>query len=58
MSGFRYGERVLLLDNKKRRYRDPRRGELHSHAGFVPHADFLDKGEAFEVRSSRNAGTS
>ena len=57
MNGFSYGERVLLLDSKKRRYLVTLKegGEFHSHAGFVPHAEFLDKGEAFEVRSSRNA---
>ncbi len=57
MKGFAYGERVLLLDSKQRRYLVTLKegAEFHSHAGFVPHADFLDKGEAFEVRSSRNA---
>ena len=57
MNGFAYGERVLLLDTKQRRYLVTLKegGEFHSHAGFVPHAEFLDKGEAFEVRSSRGA---
>ncbi len=55
--GFAYGERVLLLDNKQRRYLVTLKegGEFHTHAGFVPHAEFLGKGEAFEVRSTRNA---
>ena len=36
-----FGDRVMLLDAKKRRYlltlTDG--GEFHSHAGFVPHAE-------------------
>jgi len=37
--GFAYGDRVLLLDEKGRRYLVTlkERGEFHSHAGFVPH---------------------
>ena len=41
MSRLEYGERVMLLDCKKRRYLVTlaEGGEFHSHAGFVPHAD-------------------
>ena len=37
------GERVLLLDAKRRRYLVvlSEGGEFHSHAGFVPHADVI-----------------
>ena len=41
---FIYGERVLLLDKKRRRYLVElvEGGEFHSHAGFVPHADMVE----------------
>lgn len=55
--GFAYGDRVLLLDSKQRRYLVTlvEGGEFHTHAGFVPHAELVGRGEAFEVRSTRNA---
>ena len=36
---FAAGDRVLLIDHKKRRYLVTLKpgGEFHSHAGFVPH---------------------
>ena len=39
------GERVLLLDAKRRRYLVvlSEGGEFHSHAGFVPHADIVGR---------------
>ena len=53
----RVGERVLLLDVKRRRYlvvlADG--GEFHSHAGYVPHADVIGLSEGAVVRSTRGA---
>lgn len=54
---FQYGERVLLLDGKQRRYLQVLKdgGEFHSHAGFVPHADIVGKSEGARVESTRGA---
>ena len=54
---FELGDRVLLIDPKKRRYLVTLKegGEFHSHAGFVPHADILGRPEGSTVRSTRNA---
>ena len=40
---FRAGERVVLLDQKKRRYLQilSDAGEFHIHAGFVHHANVI-----------------
>ena len=53
----RLGERVLLLDAKRRRYLVvlTEGGEFHSHAGFVPHADVVGRPEGAVVRSTRGA---
>ena len=53
----RVGERVLLLDAKRRRYLVvlAEGGEFHSHAGFVPHADIVGRREGAVVRSTRGA---
>ena len=47
------GDRVMLLDAKKRRYLVTLAdgGEFHSHAGFVPHADIAGQSEGVVVRS-------
>jgi tRNA (adenine57-N1/adenine58-N1)-methyltransferase len=52
-----YGERVMLLDAKKRRYLITlaEGGEFHSHAGYVPHADIAGGAEGAVVRSTRGA---
>jgi tRNA (adenine57-N1/adenine58-N1)-methyltransferase catalytic subunit len=52
------GERVLLIDSKKRRYLVTLQegGEFHSHAGFVPHAEILGRPEGTTVRSTRGQG--
>lgn len=52
-----YGDRVLLVDTKKRRYLVSliESGEFHSHAGFVAHADIVGQDEGVVVRSTRNA---
>jgi tRNA (adenine57-N1/adenine58-N1)-methyltransferase len=51
------GERVLLLDVKRRRYLVvlTEGGEFHSHAGFVPHHDIVGSAEGTVVRSTRGA---
>jgi tRNA (adenine57-N1/adenine58-N1)-methyltransferase len=58
MSGpFRPGERVLLLDAKKRRYlvELAAGGEFHSHAGFVRHDELIAAAEGAVVRSTKGA---
>ncbi len=51
------GERVLLIDNKKRRYLVTLQagGEFHSHAGFVPHDAIIGQPEGLLAQSTRNA---
>jgi tRNA (adenine57-N1/adenine58-N1)-methyltransferase len=55
---FEAGDRVLLIDNKKRRYLVTLKptGEFHSHAGFVPHDAVIGQPEGSTVRSTRNQG--
>jgi tRNA (adenine57-N1/adenine58-N1)-methyltransferase catalytic subunit len=52
-----YGDKILLLDQKKRRYLITLAvgGEFHSHAGFVSHGDVVDHPEGITVRSTRGA---
>lgn len=54
---FSYGERVLLLDKKRRRYLVElvEGGEFHSHAGFVPHADVVAAAEGTVLKSTHGA---
>jgi len=54
---FALGERVLLLDTKKRRYliELAEDGEFHSHAGFVAHADVIGRQEGSIVRSTKGS---
>jgi tRNA (adenine57-N1/adenine58-N1)-methyltransferase len=51
------GERVLLVDGKRRRYLVVLRagGEFHSHAGVTAHDDLIGRPEGCEVRSSSGA---
>jgi tRNA (adenine57-N1/adenine58-N1)-methyltransferase len=51
------GERVILLDVKKRRYLVGlvEGGEFHTHAGFVPHGDIIGQPEGAVVRSTKGA---
>ena len=44
---FRVGERILLIDRKKRRYLVTLEegGEFHTHSGFIPHADIAGREE-------------
>lgn len=54
--GFEVGERVLLIDPKRRRYLVTLKasGEFHSHSGFVPHDAIIGEPEGITVRSTRN----
>ena len=54
---FAYGERVLLLDKKRRRYLVEliEGGEFHSHAGFVSHSEVVDAVEGTVLRSTHGA---
>ena len=53
----RAGEKVLLLDAKRRRYlvQLVEGGEFHSHAGFVRHEELLGQPEGVTVRSTHGA---
>jgi tRNA (adenine57-N1/adenine58-N1)-methyltransferase catalytic subunit len=53
----RYGERVMLVDVKRRRYLVilAEGGEFHSHAGYVPHGEIVGAAEGTVVRSTRGA---
>jgi tRNA (adenine57-N1/adenine58-N1)-methyltransferase len=57
MRPLEFGDRVMLLDAKKRRYLVTLAsgGEFHSHAGFVPHAEIAGQSEGAIVRSTRGA---
>ena len=54
---YAYGDLVFLVDRKKRRYliRLTEGAAFHSHAGFVPHADFLGETDGFVARSTQGA---
>lgn len=56
-SPFAYGERILLIDTKQRRYLVELKegGEFHSHAGFVPHADILGRTQGTWLMSTKGA---
>jgi tRNA (adenine57-N1/adenine58-N1)-methyltransferase len=53
--GFGIGDKVLLVDQKRRRYLVTLKegGEFHSHNGFVPHADLVGADEGVTVKSTR-----
>jgi tRNA (adenine57-N1/adenine58-N1)-methyltransferase catalytic subunit len=58
MSGmFGAGDRVLLVDNRKRRHLImlAAGGEFHTHAGIVRHDDLIGKPEGLTVRTTRGA---
>lgn len=54
---FETGERILLLDHKRRRYLVTlaEGGEFHSHAGYVPHDLMIGREEGVVVESTRGA---
>ena len=47
MTEFAYGDKVLILDAKGRRYLATLKegGEFHTHAGFFPHAELIGQTE-------------
>jgi tRNA (adenine57-N1/adenine58-N1)-methyltransferase len=55
--GFALGDKVMLVDRKKRRYLIDlvSTGEFHSHAGFVPHLDIVGCLDGAEVVSTKGA---
>jgi tRNA (adenine57-N1/adenine58-N1)-methyltransferase len=52
-----YGDKVLLLDNKQRRYLITlvEGAEFHTHAGLVPHAEFIGMPEGTTMKSTKGA---
>ena len=52
---FAYGDKVLLLDNKQRRYLITlaEGGEFHSHTGFFAHSDLVGRLEGVVVTSTK-----
>jgi tRNA (adenine57-N1/adenine58-N1)-methyltransferase catalytic subunit len=54
---FQAGDRVLLVDNKKRRHLITLvdGGEFHTHAGVMKHDDLIGKPDGSTVRTTRNA---
>jgi tRNA (adenine57-N1/adenine58-N1)-methyltransferase catalytic subunit len=54
---FSAGDRVLLVDNRKRRHLITlaEGGEFHTHAGIVRHDDLIGKPEGLTVRTTRGA---
>ena len=54
---FQHGDRVLLLDNKQRRYLITLKegGEFHSHNGFVAHSLIVDQLEGLYVKSTKGS---
>lgn len=55
--GFNFGDKVMLVDRKKRRYLVDiiDGGEFHTHAGFVPHGDLVGVADGTEVTSTKGA---
>ena len=54
---FEYGDKVLLLDNKQRRYLITltEGAEFHTHTGLVAHAEFVGKPEGVTLKSTKGA---
>lgn len=54
---FAYGDLVLLVDRKSRRYlvRLAESLQFHSHAGYIDHAAFVGEAEGFIGRSTKGA---
>ena len=57
MNEFRAGERVVILDQKKRRYLQVLSdgGEFHTHTGFVPHNAIIGQPEGCWLESTKGA---
>jgi tRNA (adenine57-N1/adenine58-N1)-methyltransferase len=56
-AGFAYGDRIVVLDAKGRRYLATLKegGEFHTHTGFFPHAELIGRPEGTVVKA--NHGT-
>lgn len=54
---FNYGDKVLLIDGKQRRYLITlaEGAEFHSHAGFVSHSEIAGRPEGGRVQSTKGA---
>lgn len=54
---FTYGDLLLLVDRKKRRYlvRLAEGAQFHSHAGYIDHAEFIGQADGFIARSTKGA---
>jgi tRNA (adenine57-N1/adenine58-N1)-methyltransferase len=54
---FAYGDKVLLIDGKQRRYliNLTEGSEFHSHAGYVSHSEIAGQPEGFRVQSTKGA---
>jgi tRNA (adenine57-N1/adenine58-N1)-methyltransferase catalytic subunit len=54
---FEVGDKVLLIDSKKRWYLITLKvgGEFHSHAGFINHDDLIGHDEGIVVRSTKGS---
>ncbi|MFM8451485.1 MAG: tRNA (adenine-N1)-methyltransferase, partial [Acidimicrobiaceae bacterium] len=54
---FAYGEKVLLIDAKKRRYLFSLKvgGEFHTHSGFLSHGEVVGSQEGSVLRSTKGA---
>lgn len=52
-----YGDKVLLLDNKQRRYLITlaEGAEFHTHTGLIPHAEFVGQKEGIVLKSTKGA---
>jgi len=57
LSRFAVGDKVLLIDNKDRRYLITltENGEFHSHTGVLSHSDLIGAREGTTYRSSRGS---
>ena len=56
-STFAYGDKILLIDGKQRRYlmNLTEGAEFHSHAGYVSHSEILGQPEGFRLQSTKGA---
>jgi tRNA (adenine57-N1/adenine58-N1)-methyltransferase len=55
--GFAYGDKVVVLDVKGRRYLATLKegGEFHTHTGYFPHAELIGQPEGIVVKANRGA---
>jgi tRNA (adenine57-N1/adenine58-N1)-methyltransferase catalytic subunit len=56
-AAFAYGDKVVVLDAKGRRYLATLKegGEFHTHAGFFPHTELIGQPEGVVVKANRGA---